>query len=130
MALGVGSGDEVVTTASAFFASAGAIAGVGATPVFVDIDPVTFNMDMDAVAGALTSRTKAIIPVHLFGLSADLNPLLELANTRGIAIVEDAAQAIGATYFGRPVGGFGPLGGFSFFPSTNLLPAPRAGPLP
>jgi dTDP-4-amino-4,6-dideoxygalactose transaminase len=120
MALNIGPGNEVVTSTYSFFATAGAIARVGATPVFVDIDPVTFNIDPEAMARAITPKTKAIIPVHLYGLSADLDPILQETTRRGIAVVEDAAQAIGATYRGRPVGGFGQFGCFSFFPSKNL----------
>jgi dTDP-4-amino-4,6-dideoxygalactose transaminase len=120
MALDVRPGDEVVTTTYSFFATAGEIVRVGARPVLVDIDPDTFNIDVDAAVAAITPRTKAIIPVHLFGLSADLDPLLEAAARAGVAVVEDAAQAIGATYKGRTVGGFGAFGCFSFFPSKNL----------
>jgi dTDP-4-amino-4,6-dideoxygalactose transaminase len=120
MALGVGPGDEVVTSTYSFFATAGVIARVGATPVFVDIDPVTFNMNPAAVSRAVTAQTKAILPVHLFGLSADLDPILDEASRSGIPVIEDAAQAIGATYKSRQVGGIGTLGCFSFFPSKNL----------
>jgi dTDP-4-amino-4,6-dideoxygalactose transaminase len=120
MALGVGAGDEVVTTPYSFFATAGCIVRLGARPVFVDIDPATFNIDATRVAGALSARTRAIIPVHLFGLSADLEPLIAAATRAGIPVVEDAAQAIGATYRGAPVGGFGTFGCFSFFPTKNL----------
>jgi dTDP-4-amino-4,6-dideoxygalactose transaminase len=120
MALDIGAGDDVVTTTYSFFATAGAIARLGARPVFVDIDPHTFNIDPDRVSEAITARTKAILPVHLFGLSADLDPLLDIARRADIPIVEDAAQAIGATYRSRPVGGIGIFGCFSFFPSKNL----------
>jgi dTDP-4-amino-4,6-dideoxygalactose transaminase len=120
MTLGVGPGDEVITSTYSFFATAGAIVRVGATPVLVDIDPATFNIDPAAVSRAVTPRTKAILPVHLFGLSADLDPILDEASRSGIAVVEDAAQAIGATYKMRQVGGIGTLGCFSFFPSKNL----------
>jgi dTDP-4-amino-4,6-dideoxygalactose transaminase len=118
MALDVKPGNEVITPAYSFFATAGAVARLGATPVLVDIDERTFNADPAQVAAAITPRTKAIVPVHLFGMSADLDPILEAA--RGIPVVEDAAQAIGATYRGRPVGGIGACGCFSFFPSKNL----------
>jgi dTDP-4-amino-4,6-dideoxygalactose transaminase len=120
MALDIGAGDEVVTTAYSFFATAGAIARLGARPVFVDIDHDTFNIAASGVAAAMTARTKAILPVHLFGLSADLEPILAVARRAGVPVIEDAAQAIGATYHGRPVGGIGTFGCFSFFPSKNL----------
>ena len=120
MALGIGPGDEVITSTYSFFATAGCVARIGATPVFVDIDPVTYNIDSAATAAAVTSRTRAIVPVHLYGQSADLDPLLEIATRAGVPLIEDAAQAIGATYKGRMVGGFGRVGCFSFFPSKNL----------
>lgn len=117
MALGVGPGDEVVTTPFSFFATAGCIVRLGARPVFVDIDPVTYNLDVSRVAAAITPRTKAILPVHLFGQPYDL-ALHDIAGE--IPIVEDAAQAIGARTERGPVGGLGALGCFSFFPSKNL----------
>jgi dTDP-4-amino-4,6-dideoxygalactose transaminase len=120
MALEIGPGDEVVTTAYSFFATAGAIVRVGARPVLVDIDPETFNIDPDQVANAITPRTRALVPVHLFGQAADLDRLLEAARPAGVPIIEDAAQAIGATYRERPVGGIGTFGCFSFFPTKNL----------
>ena len=120
MALGIGPGDEVITSTYSFFATAGCVARLGGKPVFVDIDPVTYNIDPAATAAAVTSRTRAIIPVHLYGQSADLDPLLEIAKRAGVPLIEDAAQAIGATYKGRMVGGFGRVGCFSFFPSKNL----------
>jgi dTDP-4-amino-4,6-dideoxygalactose transaminase len=120
MALGIHAGDEVITTAYSFFATAGSIVRVGATPVLVDIDPVTYNLDPEHVAAAITPRTKAIVPVHLFGLCADMAPLAAVAGRARIPILEDAAQAIGATYNGRPAGSMGALGCFSFFPSKNL----------
>src|SRR5262249_34359084 len=107
------------TTPYSFFSTAGAVVRVGARPVLVDIDPATFNIDPTAVAAAITPRTKAIMPVHLFGQSADMDPIVEAAG-RGIPIIEDAAQAIGATYKSRPLGGIGAFGCFSFFPSKNL----------
>jgi dTDP-4-amino-4,6-dideoxygalactose transaminase len=120
MALGISPGDEVITSTYSFFATAGSIVRLGARPVLVDIDPATFNADPAAVADAITARTKAIMPVHLFGLSADMDPILDEASRSGIAVVEDAAQAIGATYKSRPVGSLGAVGCFSFFPSKNL----------
>ncbi len=120
MALDIGPGDEVVTSTYSFFATAGCVVRLGATPVLVDIDPVTYNIDPAAVAAAITPRTKAIIPVHLYGCSADMTPLLEIAAKSGVAVIEDAAQAIGTRYHGRPVGGLGTIGCFSFFPSKNL----------
>jgi dTDP-4-amino-4,6-dideoxygalactose transaminase len=120
MTLGVGSGDEVVTTTYSFFATAGAVVRVGARPVLVDIDPVTFNIDPEQAAAAITPRTKAIMPVHLFGLCADMDPLLVAAARAGVPIIEDAAQAIGAAYGDRPAGTMGAIGCFSFFPSKNL----------
>jgi dTDP-4-amino-4,6-dideoxygalactose transaminase len=120
MTLGIRAGDEVVTTTFSFFATAGAIVRVGARPVLVDIDPVTFNIDPAKLAAAITPRTRAIMPVHLFGLTADLDPIMEVAARAGVPVIEDAAQAIGATYKSRPAGGIGALGCFSFFPSKNL----------
>ena len=120
MALGIKAGDEVVTTTFSFFATAGAIARVGAKPVLVDIDPVTFNIDPAQAAAAITPRTKAIMPVHLFGLAADMDPIMDAARGAGIAVIEDAAQAIGSSYRSRPLGTIGDFGCFSFFPSKNL----------
>jgi dTDP-4-amino-4,6-dideoxygalactose transaminase len=120
MALGIGPGDEVVTSTFSFFATAGCIARVGATPVLVDIDPATFNLSVDATRRAITRRTKAIVPVHLYGQSADLHAILEIAQSAGIVVIEDAAQAIGTRYSGRLVGGIGTVGCFSFFPTKNL----------
>jgi dTDP-4-amino-4,6-dideoxygalactose transaminase len=120
MVEGIGEGDEVITTPYTFFATAGAVSRTGATPVFVDIDPVTYNIDPALVAERVTERTRAIIPVHLYGQSADLDPLLAIARQSGLAVIEDAAQAIGTEYRGRPVGTLGDYGCFSFFPSKNL----------
>jgi dTDP-4-amino-4,6-dideoxygalactose transaminase len=120
MALDIKAGDEVITSPYSFFASAGEIARLGAKPVFVDIDPATYNIDVDRLVAAITPRTKAILPVHLFGLMADMDPIVEAAGRAGAPIVEDAAQAIGATYKGRQAGSIGAFGCFSFFPSKNL----------
>jgi dTDP-4-amino-4,6-dideoxygalactose transaminase len=120
MALDVGRDDEVITSTFSFFASAGVIARLGARPRFVDIDPVSFNIDPAAVARAITPRTRAIVPVHLYGLCADMDPILQVARERKVPVVEDACQAIGARYRGRLAGGLGALGCFSFFPSKNL----------
>jgi len=120
MALGVGAGDEVVTSTYSFFATAGCVARLGARPVLVDIDATTFNLDAEHLAAAITPRTKAIIPVHLFGLSADMDPILDIAARAYVPVVEDAAQAIGASYKSRLLGGLGAAGCFSFFPSKNL----------
>ncbi len=120
MALGVGPGDEVVTSPYTFFATGGSIWRVGAKPVFVDIDPDTYTLRVDRIAEVLTPRTKAIMPVHLYGRMAEMDPLLEVAGRHGLPVVEDAAQAIGAAYRGRSAGAVGTLGCFSFFPSKNL----------
>jgi dTDP-4-amino-4,6-dideoxygalactose transaminase len=120
LALGVGSGDEVITTPFTFVATAGSIARLGAKPVFIDIDPSTFNIDPQEIAARVNERTKALLPVHLFGLAAEMDPILEIGRTHGIPVIEDAAQAIGAKYKGKPVGTMGTFGCFSFFPSKNL----------
>jgi dTDP-4-amino-4,6-dideoxygalactose transaminase len=119
-ALGVGPGDEVVTPAFTFVATAEAAALLGATPVFVDVDPRTFNLDPEALEAAITPRTKAVVPVHLFGQPSDLDPILAIARRHGVAVVEDAAQAIGAPYRGRLAGTLGDVGCLSFYPSKNL----------
>lgn len=120
MAEGVGPGDEVVTTPYSFFATAGVVARLGATPVFADVDPVTLNIDPAQVERRVTKRTKAIVPVHLFGRMADMAPIMDVAERRGLVVVEDAAQAVGAEYRGRRAGSIGHYGCFSFFPSKNL----------
>jgi dTDP-4-amino-4,6-dideoxygalactose transaminase len=119
-AAGIGAGDEVITTPFTFVASAGSIANVGAKPVFVDIDPVTFNIDPHGIASAITPRTRAIMPVHLFGLAANLGAITEIADAHGLLVIEDAAQAVGAKIDGQYVGNIGQYGCFSFFPSKNL----------
>jgi dTDP-4-amino-4,6-dideoxygalactose transaminase len=118
MALGIGPGDEVITPTFSFFATAGCVARVGATPVFVDIDPATYNVDPKAVRQAITPRTKAIIPVHLYGQMADMPALMDVAGE--IPVIEDACQAVGADHRGRQAGTIGTAGCFSFFPSKNL----------
>ncbi len=120
MAEEIGAGDEVITTPYTFFATAGTIARVGATPVFVDIDPATYNIDVARIAAKVTSRTRAIIPVHLFGQMADMDAVMPLAEQHGLVVIEDAAQAIGAEHKGRRAGSVGDYGCFSFFPSKNL----------
>ena len=119
-ALDVGSGDEVITSAFSFVASASAVLHAGARPVFVDIDAETFALDPAQVERAITPRTRAVIAVHLYGHPADMDPLMAIARRRGLAVVEDAAQAIGAAYAGRPVGSFGNLTCLSFYPTKNL----------
>ncbi len=127
MALGVGPGDEVVTSPFSFFASAGVVARLGARPVFVDIDAATFNLDPAGLEAALTPRTKAIQPVHLYGQCADMDPILEIARRRGVPVLEDACQAIGARYRGRVAGSLATLAAFSFYPTKNLGAAGDAG---
>jgi dTDP-4-amino-4,6-dideoxygalactose transaminase len=120
MALGLGAGDEVITTPFTFVATAEAAALLGATPVLADIDPHTFNLDPEQIEPLVTERTEAIVPVNLFGQSCDMNPILEIAREHDLAVVEDNAQAIGATYDGEKTGTLGDVGCFSFFPSKNL----------
>ena len=120
MALGVGPGDEVVVPAFSFFATASVVARVGATPVFVDIDPVTFNIDPAGIAAAITDNTKAIIPVHLFGQCAEMGEISKTAEGRGVAIIEDTAQAIGAKHNGQHAGTLGTINSISFYPTKNL----------
>ncbi len=119
-ALGIQSGDEVITTPFTFFATAEAISHIGATPVFVDIDPKTYNIDPQLIESAITPRTKAIVPVHLYGRPVEMEPILKLAEKYNLKILEDCAQAFGATYQGKLVGTLGHAGAFSFFPSKNL----------
>jgi dTDP-4-amino-4,6-dideoxygalactose transaminase len=120
LAAGVGSGDEVITVPFTFVASVAAVLYAGARPVLVDIDPRTFTMDPAAIEAAITPRTKAILPVHLYGQPADMDPILEVARRRGLVVIEDAAQAHGAKYKGRPVGSIGDITCFSFYPTKNL----------
>jgi dTDP-4-amino-4,6-dideoxygalactose transaminase len=120
MALGVGAGDEVITTPYTFFATAGCIVRAGARPIFVDIDPGTMNLDLGAVSAAITPRTRAVMPVHLFGRCVDVSALRASLDPLGIPVIEDAAQALGAESRGRRAGGLGAIGCFSFFPSKNL----------
>ncbi len=120
LASDIGPGDEVITTPYTFFATAGSIWRTGARPVFVDIEPGTFNIDPALVEAAITPRTRAIIPVHLYGQTAEMQPLQEIARRRGIMVIEDAAQAIGAAYHGTRTGALGDAAAFSFYPSKNL----------
>ena len=119
-ALGVGPGDEVITTPFTFFATAEAISLIGATPVFVDIDPKTYNINPELIPEAITPRTKAILPVHLYGHAADMDPILEIAREHGLKVLEDTAQAFGGEYKRKKVGALGDAGAFSFFPTKNL----------
>jgi len=120
MALGIGPGDEVITTPFTFVATAETIGLLGARPVYVDIDPLTFNIDPRLIEAAITPRTRAIIPVHLYGHPADMDPILAVAHKHGLRVIEDAAQALGASSGGRKVCSFGDIGCISFFPSKNL----------
>ncbi len=119
-AIGIGPGDEVITVANTYVATALAITYTGATPVFVDVDPATYNMRADLVAARITPRTKAILPVHLYGQPVDMDPLVELARRHSLRIVEDASHAHGATYKGRKIGSLGDIGCFSLYPSKNM----------
>lgn len=119
-AFDIGSGDEVITTPFTFIATAEVISAVGAKPVFVDIDATTFNLDVEQVAAAITPRTKAIIPVHLFGQPVDMNALLDVAKEHNLPVIEDCAQSTGASWFGQKVGSIGHIGCFSFYPTKNL----------
>ena len=127
MALDIAAGDEVITTPFSFFATGSCIARLGARPVFVDIDPRTYNLDVSQIADAITPRTKAIMPVHIYGQCAEMDSLLRFSERHGIPVVEDAAQAIGATEHGRRAGSMGVLGCFSFYPTKNLGGAGDAG---
>jgi len=120
MSLDISAGDEVITTPFTFFATAGCIARTGAKPVFVDIDPKTYNIAPSLIETAITKKTKAIMPVHLFGQMADMTPIMEIAKKHNLAVIEDAAQSITSTYKGKKAGSIGTAGCFSFFPSKNL----------
>jgi len=119
-AWGIGPGDEVITAPNSFIATASGIAFTGATPVFVDIDPATYNIDVTQIEGAITPRTKAIVPVHLYGQPADMDPIMKIAHKHGLKVLEDACQAHGARYHGRRCGSLGDAAAFSFYPAKNL----------
>ena len=119
-AMGIGNGDEVITTPFTFFATAEAISAVGATPIFVDVDKETFNIDTTKIEEKITSKTKAIMPVHIFGQSADMDEINEIAKKHNLMVIEDACQAIGGKYKGRKIGSLGDVACFSFFPTKNL----------
>ena len=119
-ALGIGPGDEVITCSFSFFATAEAISAVGATPVFVDVDPETYLINLDQIEAAITPASRALLPVHLFGRPVDMKAICDLAQTHGLKVIEDCAQASGASWDGRPVGSWGDAGCFSFFPTKNL----------
>jgi dTDP-4-amino-4,6-dideoxygalactose transaminase len=120
MSLDIGSDDEVITTPFTFFATVGCITRTGAKPVFIDIDPKTYNINPELIEKVITKKTKAIMPIHLFGQMADMDPIMEIANKYNLAVIEDAAQSITSTYKGRKAGSIGTTGCFSFFPSKNL----------
>jgi dTDP-4-amino-4,6-dideoxygalactose transaminase len=120
LAAGIGPGDEVITVSLTFWATVAAIIYTGATPVLVDVDPQTCNLDPSAIEGAITKRTKAVMPVHLYGRCADMDAITRVARQHGLLIVEDAAQAAGSTYMGRPAGSLGDIACFSFYPAKNL----------
>ncbi|MEN6386641.1 MAG: DegT/DnrJ/EryC1/StrS family aminotransferase, partial [Phycisphaerales bacterium] len=120
MSLGIGNGDEVISTPFTFFATTGCIARAGAKPVFVDIDPKTYNINPALIEKAITKKTKAIMPVHLYGQMADMDPIMAIAKKYNLYVIEDAAQSISSAYKGRKAGSIGTCGCFSFFPSKNL----------
>lgn len=126
-ALNVGAGDEVIVPAYTFFATAGTVMSVGAKPVFVDIDPHSYQIDVSKIRSAITPKTKAIIPVHLYGHPAEMNPILEIARENNLKVIEDNAQGLGAEYLGRKTGSFGEIGCLSFFPTKNLGASGDAG---
>ncbi|HYL75802.1 MAG TPA: DegT/DnrJ/EryC1/StrS family aminotransferase [Bryobacteraceae bacterium] len=127
LAAGIGPGDEVITVPFTFFAPTATIGYVGATPVYVDIDPRTFNMDVRRIEAAITERTRAILPVHLYGQPADMDPILDIARRHNLVVIEDVAQAHGAEYKGRRTGSIGDIGCFSFYPTKNLGAAGEGG---
>lgn len=127
LAAGIGPGDEVITVPFTFFATVATIEYTGATPVYVDVDPRTFNIDVHQIEAVITERTRAILPVHLYGQPADMNPILDIARRHKLVVIEDVAQAHGAEYQGRRTGGIGDLGCFSFYPTKNLSAAGEAG---
>lgn len=127
LAAGIGPGHEVITVPFTFFATAATIGYTGATPVYVDIDPATFNMDAGKIEAAITERTRAIMPVHLYGLPADMDPILDIARRHKLVVIEDAAQAVGARYRGKPAGSIGDIACFSFYPTKNLGAAGEGG---
>ena len=129
LAAGIQPGDEVITAPFTFYASVAAIGYAGAIPVYVDIDPATFNIDVSKIEAAITARTRAILPVHLYGQCADMDPILEIARRHKLIVIEDAAQAHGAEYHGRRAGGIGDIGCFSFYPTKNLGAAGEGGML-
>ena len=122
LAAGIGDGDEVITSPFTFIASANSVLYTGARPVFIDIDPVTYNLNPELIESAISPRTKAILPIHLFGLSCDMDPIMEIAKKHGFAVIEDACQSHGALYKGKRVGSFG-TGAFSFYPTKNMTSA-------
>jgi len=127
LAAGVGPGDEVITVPFTFFATVATIGYVGAVPVYVDIDPRTFNIDVSKIEAAITERTRAILPVHLYGQPADMDPILDIARRHNLVVIEDAAQAHGAEYRGKRAGNIGDMGCFSFYPTKNLGAAGEGG---
>ena len=122
LSAGIRDGDEVITSPFTFIASANSVLYTGARPVFIDIDPVTYNLNPELIEGAISPRTKAILPIHLFGLSCDMDPIMEIAKKHGLAVIEDACQSHGALYKGKRVGSFG-IGAFSFYPTKNMTSA-------
>src|SRR5207237_4752598 len=127
LACGIGPGDEVIVPTNTFFATAETVSCVGATPVFMDADPISYTIDVGRIEDSITARTRALIPVHLYGQSADLNPIFDLARRKNLFVIEDAAQAHGAEYKGRRVGALGDIGCFSFYPTKNLAACGEGG---